>query len=120
MTPRVKRAGGRQNIQQRLLTYEDISRVLTFINNFAEDHAISLPGRVPGFRRGDLKLLPCSTTKQQCFDLYKKAMEGTGKQQTKYFCISDNYVTFLLLTQATIAKNIAMHPSSGYNYCPGR
>ena len=78
MTPRKLRSGGRVN-SRRLLCYEDIVRVFTFISNFAEDHAVSLPGRIPGFKRSDLRLLPCHIAKIDVYKQYKLAMEQTGK-----------------------------------------
>ena len=86
MVPYKRKSGGR--IQSaRTLTYEDISRVYTFIHNFAEQFAVPLPGRVPGFKRGDLKLLPCSKTKQEVYNLYKLSMEETGKQIFIFKCV---------------------------------
>ena len=37
--------------------------VLTFLNNYAEENAILLPGRIPGYKRDDIKLLPSSRSK---------------------------------------------------------
>ena len=48
LTPRHKRSGGRHAADVRLMTHTDISRVVNFLVNFAEDHALVLPGRVPG------------------------------------------------------------------------
>ncbi|XP_072015693.1 uncharacterized protein [Amphiura filiformis] len=83
MTPYLRKAGGRV-VSRRLLSYEDISRAYSFICNYAEDHAIALPGRVPGFKRGDVKLLPCSTTKDAIFKLYVAAMAETEHRCMKY------------------------------------
>ena len=52
LTPRRKRSGGRVECD-RTLSYDDILRVKTFIINYAEEHALVLPGRVPGYKRGD-------------------------------------------------------------------
>ena len=43
-----------------LLTFDVIKNLVTFITNYAEEHAILLPGRIPGYK----KLLPSSTTKK--------------------------------------------------------
>ena len=37
--------------------------VLAFLNNYAEENAILLPGRIPGYKRDDIKLLPSSRSK---------------------------------------------------------
>lgn len=35
----------------------------TFLNNYVEDNAVLLPGRIPGFKSDDIKLLSSSETK---------------------------------------------------------
>ena len=53
-------------------------KAVTFITNYAEQHALVLPGRVPGFKRSDIRLLPSSETKASVWRLYKAAMDATG------------------------------------------
>ena len=84
LTPRHKRSGGRHAADVRLMTHTDISRVVNFLVNFAEDHALVLPGRVPGFKRFDIKLLPSSYTKASIWRLYTTAMEAAGDRAVKY------------------------------------
>ncbi|KAL8594963.1 hypothetical protein ACOMHN_038760 [Nucella lapillus] len=52
-----KKSGGRRS-NTRSLKYQDTEAVKKFICHYAEDHAVSLPGRVPGFKREDIRLLP--------------------------------------------------------------
>lgn len=54
------------------LTFEQRLDVVRFISNFAEQHAV-LPGRIPGYARDDLKLLPTSCTKVSVYRLYMEA-----------------------------------------------
>ena len=51
----------------------DIKHVVRFILQYAEDHAILLPGRIPGYKRDDLQLLPSSTTKREVWEAYQVA-----------------------------------------------
>lgn len=88
LTPRVKKSGGRQERDQRLLTHDDICRVVSFIVNFAELHALVLPGRIPGYKRFDVKLLPSHYTKATVFRAYESAIKAKGRY----------YEYFLLLT----------------------
>lgn len=81
LTPRYKKSGGRR--KARVLNYNDIVRVVSFITNFAEEHALVLPGRVPGFKRFDIKLLPSIYTKISVFRLYKSAMDEQGDRAVK-------------------------------------
>ena len=78
LTPRHKRSGGRHAADVRLMTHTDISRVVNFLVNFVEDHALVLPGRVPGFKRFDIKLLPSSYTKASIWRLFETAIEAAG------------------------------------------
>ena len=52
-----------------------MKKVVTFLTNHAEDHAILLPGRIPGYNRFDLKLLPSSTTKLAIWEAYRLAVD---------------------------------------------
>jgi len=74
---RRKQAGGRKS-NSRSLSFEDVKAVVAFITNFAEEHALVLPGRVPGFKRSDIRLLPSSETKASVWRLYKAAMDATA------------------------------------------
>ena len=38
--------------------------MLTFVMHYVETNAILLPGRIPGYKRDDIKLLPSSCTKR--------------------------------------------------------
>ena len=59
---------------------ETVEQVIKFINNVAEEQALLLPGRVPSFKRTDVKLLPSNLTKRGlwsrysdiCTNLYKR------------------------------------------------
>ena len=78
MQPRRKQAGGRK-FNTNSLSLEDIQQVVAYLVNFAEDHALVLPGRVPGYKRTDLKLLPSSETKASVWRQYQVAVVAFGK-----------------------------------------
>ncbi|KAL8562365.1 hypothetical protein ACOMHN_066079 [Nucella lapillus] len=62
-TPRQKKWGGRKyNIIA--LTSDDSKRVVQFLQSVAEEHALVLTGRIPGFRRTDVNILPSSEMKK--------------------------------------------------------
>ena len=56
--------GNTKRLPHNALTYEDITRIVKFLSNYAEEQAILLAGRVPGYKRDDFKLLPSSTSKK--------------------------------------------------------
>ena len=43
---------------------EVIKNVTGFLQNYAEENAILLPGRIPGYKRDDIKILPSSQSKK--------------------------------------------------------
>ena len=47
-----------------------LSDIKNVVLQYAEDRAILLPGRIPGYKRDDLQLLPSSTTKRKVWKLY--------------------------------------------------
>ena len=48
--------------------------VVKFLHAYTEQHAL-LPGRVPGYTRTDLQLLPSSVSKKAVWRVYKQAAE---------------------------------------------
>ncbi|XP_064631512.1 uncharacterized protein LOC135489836 [Lineus longissimus] len=82
LTPKVKKSGGKRKMAC-FLTHDDIQRTVKFISNYAEDHAIILPGRIPGYKDFKMKLLPSSTTKASVFRLYRSAMNDAGYRAVK-------------------------------------
>ena len=58
--------------------------VISFLDNYAEEHAVALPGRVPGFKRSDIKLLPSSATKASIHRLYEQSAESAGLPVVSY------------------------------------
>ncbi|KAI0237073.1 hypothetical protein LSAT2_012447 [Lamellibrachia satsuma] len=70
LVPRKKKSGGRR---KTALSLEDIRRVTRFILHYAEQHSLVLPGRVPGFKRDDVKVLPTHLSKAQLWRDYKAA-----------------------------------------------
>ena len=65
MEPRVHKNAKR--LPPKTTSYEDIMALVKFLQNYAETNAILLPGRIPGYKRDDIKLLPSSTTKKVHF-----------------------------------------------------
>ena len=75
--PRQRKNAERTN--KNFLKTEEITRVVTFIKNYADAHAILLPGRHPAHRDLSAKLLPSNVTKSSVYDLYSDAAKTLGK-----------------------------------------
>ena len=58
------------------LHLSDIEYVVSFVRNYADDSAILLPGRISGYKRDDVVLLPSSTTKTAVWNLYCTAAKN--------------------------------------------
>ena len=77
LTPCDKKSGGRRR-NTRSFTFEDFKHTASFITNYAEEHALDITGRVPGFSRDDIKLLPFSETKRKVYSVYVEATTTAG------------------------------------------
>ena len=66
----------------------EIERVIRFILQYSEDNAILLPGRVPGYKRDDIQLLPSSVTKREVWESYCAVTSQQGSHVVSYclFC----------------------------------
>ena len=53
-----------RRLPHNALSFDEITSVVKFIENYAEQHAILLPGRIPAYKRDNMKLLPSSTSKK--------------------------------------------------------
>ena len=51
-----------------------------FIQNFAENNVLVLPGRMTNYKNPDLKLLPSSMTKKYVYGLYVDALKSTNDE----------------------------------------
>ena len=62
--------GNTKRTPHNALSFRETQNVVKFLHSYAESNAILLPGRIPGYKRDDLQLLPSSTTKKVCLQLY--------------------------------------------------
>ena len=69
--------------------------IVTFIKNYAKVNALVLPGRIPGYKRFDVQLLPCNTTKKSVWKLYKEAMESSSDRAVSYTCFCRAWQTIV-------------------------
>ena len=73
------------------LRLSDIEYAVSFVKNYAKDNAILLPGRIPGYKRDDVVLLPSSTTKTATavWNLYRTAAENVPDvKSVRFFSFS--------------------------------
>ena len=80
--------GNEGRLPANTMTRDDINNLLRFLDNYSEENAILLPGRIPGYKRDDCKLLPSSNTKKMIWMKYKDSIEQYGGRCAAYttFC----------------------------------
>ncbi|CAH3141519.1 unnamed protein product [Porites evermanni] len=80
--------GNAKRLPSNASSIETVERVVKFIKNVAEEQALLLPGRVPGFKRIDVKLLPSNLTKHGLWKTYFDICTKTGQVSVGYskFC----------------------------------
>ena len=80
--------GNKKRLPSSAFSAETVERVVKFLMNVAEDQALLLPGRVPRFKRIDVKLLPSSLTNCKLWKMYQDASIAAGQIAVGYskFC----------------------------------
>ena len=75
-----------------------------FLLTYTEQHGLLLPGRVPGYSRSDIRLLPSSTSRRGIWKLYSAATEG----DERYHVVA--YSTFCKLWRVQLPQIRLMKP----------
>ena len=86
MVPRIHGHSGRT--APNALVLEDVRCILQFMMEYVETNGILLPGRIPGYKRDDIQLLPSSTTKRAVWLLYQESVITLSARSIAYstFC----------------------------------
>ena len=71
--------------------------------NYAEQHSLLLPGRIPGYSRSDIKLLPSSVSKRGIWKVYQTAATSDDIRDV-------GYSTFTSLWRSLLPSIILMKP----------
>ena len=85
------------------LSYTTTEYIVRFLFNFAEQHALVLPGRVPGYSWIDIQLLPSSLSKRAVWRVYREAVGAVHAVA---------YSTFCLLWRSVVPSIVIMKPRS--------
>lgn len=54
------------------------------MSNYMEENAITLPGRIPGFKSDDVKVLPSCDTRMSVWRVYDATCEASNKRAVSY------------------------------------
>ena len=80
--------GNKKRLPSWIVPSETVEKVVKYILNIAEEQALLLPGRVPGFKRTDVRLLPSVLTKHRLWKTYCEICTSQGDRSVGYskFC----------------------------------
>ena len=102
IAPRVH--GKTKHLPVNTLSLQSVEHVVRFLLNYVEKHGLLLPGRIPGYSRSDIKLLPSSTSKRSIWKLY---FESTQEEPSLHAVA---YSTFCKLWQFQLRQIKLMKP----------
>lgn len=100
-----RRHGNTRRLPSNAYSFQDRQRAIEFLHSYAEANAILLPGRIPGYKRSDVQLLPSSTTKNIVWQQYSVALAGSTHHQLAYS-------TFCLLWRRVVPQILVTKPMS--------
>ena len=98
--------GNTSRLPKNTLNHEVLDRTVTFIKNFATDHAVAPPGRAPNFTNLKVQLLPSSESKASVWRQYRKVSEEKHLNAV-------SYSEFVTLWNTFTPYIVAMTPASG-------
>ena len=104
LAPRVH--GNSKRRPHNALSFTSIEYVIRFLLTYTEQNALLLPGRVPGYSRSDIKLLPSSVSKRGIWRVYHAAAED----DVAVHAVA--YSTFCKLWKTLLPSVVIMKPMS--------
>ena len=91
--------GNTKRLPHNTLSFDGTQRVVAFISFYAEEHAILLPGHVPGYKRADVQLLPTHTTKKNVWRQYCASGNGDGVSYCTFCRLWNRLLPHILITK---------------------
>ena len=115
MVPRIHHSG---RTAPNALVLEDVRCILQFVMEYVETNGILLPGRIPGYKRDDIQLLPSSTTKRAVWLLYQDSAITLSARSITYstFCVEE--VSWSCGGLETHDRPLRDMPEEQCLYCP--
>ncbi len=96
--------GNIKRLPSNTLSFTAIENVIRFLLNYSDQHGLLLPGRIPGYSRSDIKLLPSSLSKRKLWQIYHQATIDTDNVHAAA------YSTFCILWRKLLPSIIIMKP----------
>ena len=105
LTPR--RHGNTRRLPANTVNFADTQKAVEFLHTYAEANAILLPGRIPGYKRTDVQLLPSSTTKRQVWQQYCSSLHDLSNTHHQVA-----YSTFCSIWRHVVPQIMVTKPMS--------
>lgn len=102
LTPRTH--GNVKRKPAHALSFASTKYIVTFIHNYAEQHALLLPGCVPRYSQSDIQLLPSSVSKWAIWRVYHAAASADGTVHPAA------YTTFCYIWRKLVPSIVVMKP----------
>ena len=80
----LRQHGNTRGLPENALPQSTIEDVHSFMSNYVEENAIVLPGRIPGFKSDEVKVLQSSESKMGAWRVYKSACQASNKRVVSY------------------------------------
>ena len=98
--------GNTQRKPKHALSFSSTEYVVRFLLTYSEEHSLLLPGRIPGYKRSDIQLLPSSMTKRAVWRVYCSAAEAVSMVQVVAYSI------FCYLWRTLVPSIVVLKPQS--------
>ena len=96
--------GSKKRMPSNPLPHSTIVDIKAFISNYVEENGVLLPGRIPGYKNDDIKLLSSCESKMGVWKCYTKSCEAAGKTSVCYSKFVDVWKDFF--PNVVVAKPI--------------
>ncbi len=96
--------GNTKRLPHHGITTEDLKIIVSFLQNYAEQNAILLPGRIPSFKRTDVQLLT-NTTKKGVWNCYVKACATQTFRMATFCKLWKCYVPHIIIMHLSMARS---------------
>ena len=78
----------KKRLPSNTLPYSTVADIKAFMSNYVEENGVLLPGRIPGYKNDDIKLLSSCESKMGVWRCYNKSCEAAGKNSISYSNLS--------------------------------
>ena len=98
--------GNVQRMPKHALSFSSTEYAVRFLISYSEQHALLLPGRMPGYSCSDIQLLPSSMSKRDIWRVYHAAAEADNSIHAVA------YFTFCYLWRTLLPSALVLKPRS--------